>query len=168
MAHHVARHCGAPLSHLSDLADVQPAEVPERRERVLVGDRYLVDILSSGRCGRGARTRELLHRRLKQYAPLPDDDDAAVAELTRRIQQRGGQEPLVQPSVEFADDQDHVSAIEVQPDAPRERMLEEKILAKQAKAGQEQDGHSRVPAHAAGGSGQAGTSTVGQSQRALQ
>jgi hypothetical protein len=66
MAHHVARHCGAPLSHLSDLADVQPAEVPERRERVLVGDRYLVDILSSGRCGRGARTRELLHRRLKQ------------------------------------------------------------------------------------------------------
>ena len=34
--------------------------------------------------------------------------------------------------MEFADDQDHVSAIEVQPDAPRERMLEEKILAKQA------------------------------------
>eukprot|EP01043_Picozoa_sp_COSAG02_P081068 COSAG02_NODE_19603_length_873_cov_3.081395_2_plen_108_part_00 len=47
-------------------------------------------------------------------------------------EQRGGQEPLVQPSVEFADDQDHVSALELQPDAPRHRMLEEKVLARQA------------------------------------
>ena len=34
--------------------------------------------------------------------------------------------------------------------------------------GQEQDSHSRVPAYAAGGSGQASAGTMGQSQRALQ
>ena len=39
---------------------------------------------------------------------------------------------IVQPSMEFADDQDHVSALELQPDAPWHRMLEEKVLARQA------------------------------------
>ena len=38
-----------------------------------------------------------------EWPELPDDDDEAVTELMSRIEQRGGQEPLVQPSMEFAE-----------------------------------------------------------------
>ena len=40
----------------------------------------------------------------------------------------------MQISAEFADDQEQVFAIEMQPGAPRERQLEEKILAEDASA----------------------------------
>ena len=64
--------------------------------------------------------------------PLPEDHGLAVVELRRRIAAAGGQEPLVRVTMEYADDQTQVMALERQPGVPREWRLEEQILAADA------------------------------------
>ena len=60
------------------------------------------------------------------------DPELAVVEVWRRIAVAGGQEPLVWVSMEFADDQTQVMAIEKQPGVPREWRIEEQVLAADA------------------------------------
>ena len=66
------------------------------------------------------------------YPPLPDDPKLAVVELRRRIAQTGGQEPLVRVTMEYADDQTQVMALERQDGVPPEWRLEEQLLAEDA------------------------------------
>ena len=69
---------------------------------------------------------------IANWDPLPEDPELAVVEVRRRIAQRGGQEPLVRVTMEFADDQTQVMALERQAGVPKEWRVEEQILATDA------------------------------------
>jgi hypothetical protein len=66
--------------------------------------------------------------------PLPADPGEAVVELRRRIAAKGGQETLVRCTMEYADDQTQVYALERMPGVPAEWRIHEQLLAEDATA----------------------------------
>jgi hypothetical protein len=63
---------------------------------------------------------------------LPADDEAALDVIEQRLQDTRRMAPLVPASIEFADDQTMLCATQRFPGVPRERQLEEKMLARWA------------------------------------